>query len=309
MRLFAAGFAVGLALLTMGCHLGPHVRPDDVKPTQPAKPVPSVETLVGYLNDNCQRIQGVQSHKVAIDAKDHGQSVALAGLLACQKPRSFRLKVKAAGSSQGDMGSNEQEFWYWIARAQPPYLFHCSYEALQNPQVSQRLNFPFQPDMVLAALGLGKYDEKKSYRVQDYADRSYYELIETTTSPQGQPLQKVVVFTKEQIDPRSGKPQVIAHALRDDKGNFICKAMISSVVVDPATNAILPRRISLVWPKEQLEMVLDMPDIRSASFGAEQAGRLFQRSDLASLPSYDIGRGARDDGAELQRTQATFARP
>jgi hypothetical protein len=294
MRFFLACSTLGFALLAAGCHLGPNTRGDVPPPTQTAKQTPPVEQLIDYLNNNAQRLQGVQSTTVAIDANDHGQSIGLAGLLACQKPRNFRLKAKAGGMDQADVGSNDKEFWCWIAQNKPPYVIHCSYDAMRDPQVAGRLPVPFQPDMVLAALGMGDYDKKKNYRLQEYPNRPYYELIEQTTTPQGQPLQRIVVFNRETVDPKSGKPQVIAHALRDDKNNFLCMAIIHSVTVDPATNAILPRKITLKWPPQQMHMTLDMSDIRSATFDADRAASLFRRASMTGVQSFDLARGVVD---------------
>src|SRR5947209_4067711 len=110
MRSFPACLTLGFALLAAGCHLGPHVRPDNAQPTQTtaSQPLP-VEELLKYLNDNSSRVTGVQSNKVSIDASQDGQSIALAGNLACQKPKGFRLKASVVGQSAADIGSNDQE--------------------------------------------------------------------------------------------------------------------------------------------------------------------------------------------------------
>ena len=41
--------------------------------------------------------------------------IGLDALLACQKPRDFRLKGSIGGKQVVDIGSNDDEFWYWIS--------------------------------------------------------------------------------------------------------------------------------------------------------------------------------------------------
>ncbi len=79
--------------------------------------------------------------------------------------------------------------------------------------------------MVVAALGLAEYDPAKKYELK--AEKNYIELIESATSPQGQPIQKVTVFNRTEAAPPA--PQVIAYVLRDAKGTVICQANVRRV--------------------------------------------------------------------------------
>src|SRR5262249_57670564 len=107
--------------------------------------VPTAEDLVYYLNFNARKVQAVQCNRLEIDCKQGNQGVGLDGLLACEKPRNFRLKAKLLGQPGVDIGSDgDREFWYWISKAEPPYLYHCSYEEFGRGGV--RMPFPFQPD-------------------------------------------------------------------------------------------------------------------------------------------------------------------
>ena len=56
--------------------------------------------------------------------------------MACQKPRDFRLRAKILGTPAVDLGSNDQEFWYWISKVNPPHVYHCSYENLKTGKVT-----------------------------------------------------------------------------------------------------------------------------------------------------------------------------
>jgi hypothetical protein len=191
-----------------------------------------------------------------------------------------------------DIGSNGTEFWYWIKEVKPvPYVFHCSYEDLGRGGV--QLPFPFQPDMIVAALGMGKYDENGKYRVVMPPNKNYFELIEDAVSPQGERVQKVTAFNTRTVDVKRGQPQVIAYALRDMQGKTICQATIQEVQYKDG--AVLPRRLTLSWPAQQMEMKMTLSDVTVVNnLDPARAARLFQRSDLGNLPSFDLARRAPD---------------
>jgi hypothetical protein len=294
MRRITAGLALGMVLVT-GCNTLPHRRDAAPAPavTKTALPTPEPAMLVRYLNDNSRKIQGLRAD-VAMDCKQGGQSVGLDGTLACSWPRNFRLKAKALGQSAADIGSNDNEFWFWISKADPPYVYHCSYRDL-NPAV--RLPFPFQPDMVMAGLGLAEYDPNKSYRLRETP--KYLELIEDSTSPQGQPVEKITVFNRMEVR-NPGEPQVVAHVLKDKQGHVIAQAVVHRVVVSRETGAVLPQHVSLSWPAERMEMEMRFRDVQVVRFDPERAAVLFQRTQLGNLTAYDLARRA-VDGPGIQR--------
>ena len=237
MRSIIAGLSLVAVLLVVGCNvLSPHAR-DNGRVTTDA-PTPKVEDLVRYLNTNARLIGDTDALKctnLEIDCRADRQTVGLGGWMMCQKPRNFRLQAKVIGQPAVDIGSNNDEFWYWISKNEPPYLFHCSYEALGR---GAKVPFPFQPDMVVTALGIAPYDPAKKYELNAPRGKNYFELIERTTAPQGQAIQNVVVFNRNRAVPP--EPQVIAYALRDDKERPICIASIKSVQQNRETGAILP---------------------------------------------------------------------
>ena len=82
-------------------------------------PVPNPQTatqLVAYLNDNAGRIQAVRADDLWITINANGEKFDVSGKMMAQKARGFRLKAKALGNEVVDLGSNDQEFWYWISK-------------------------------------------------------------------------------------------------------------------------------------------------------------------------------------------------
>jgi len=280
---------LGLALLLpAGCNTFPMMRS-----TTTAQPVarttaevPSKEAIIAYLNDNAGRVQSLRCKELDIGVKQGMQSVGLRGQVVCAKPRSFRLGANVLGKQEVDLGSNEQEFWFWVARNSPPYLFHCKYDDLARGQV--RVPFPFQPEWIMEAMGLAECGPAENAELK--VNPTTLELVERATSPTGMAIRKVTVI---QRTPAQGSaPQVTAHILQDAQGKEIVSAHVSEVQFDRATGAIIPKKVRLVCPSEKLELKLQLDDVQVNDPGLPQvAGRLFARPKLSNVTAYDLARG------------------
>jgi hypothetical protein len=150
-------FGFGALLLVTGC-TPPWT--NVVKPPQNQgryiSETPTAAQLVGQLNATSQRLRSLECRDVDIKAKQGHQTIDVLSSMICQKPRDFRLKANVIGQPALDIGSNSQEFWFWLSKNEPPYLFHCSYADMARGGVS--LPFPFQPEWVMEALGMADHD-------------------------------------------------------------------------------------------------------------------------------------------------------
>src|SRR5207253_6163960 len=129
----------------------------------PPSEVPSKEALVQYLNDNSQRVQTLRCDDLDLTCSQGIQTVGLRGKMMCQRPRNFRMSADHWGKTEVEIGSNNEEFWYWLRRGDP-YQVHCSYKDLGDGKV-QRLPFPFQPEWVIETLGLANYGPASRYEL------------------------------------------------------------------------------------------------------------------------------------------------
>jgi hypothetical protein len=250
---------------------------------------------VRYLNDNGDRLQSLECGDLWIDAQDNGQKVSLPGVMTCARPRNFRLQATLLGNPAVDMGSNNNEFWYWISRADPPYLVHCSYADLARGDVS--LPFPFQPEWALEALGMAHYEPNGNYQLKPNAKT--VELIEQTTSSQGQPVRKVTVFDRASL--ASGRPQVRAHLLQDAKGQLICAAQITQYQADRTTGAVFPHLITLSWPAQGLAMTMKLDSVRVNALDQNRSLALFSRPQMSHIQTVDLARWQARPTGRVQR--------
>lgn len=275
-----------VCLLATGCSSWPHTRGGGpLNPTAKApSATPTAVELVNYLNDNARRVQSLECRELYLDASQRLQTIGLKGQLVCQKPRNFRMVANVNGSTMVDLGSNNQEFWYWISKAEPPYLFHCSHQDFSQGRA--RMPFPFQPEWIIEALGVAEYDPNKNYQVVTKGNT--FELVETTLSPQGQPLKKVVVFSRT-----PNQVQVMSHMLLDAAGKEICVAQITEVQQDRASGAVFPRRVQLSWPSEHIKLKMKLDEVAvNGGLDNDRVVRLFSRPLLKDVQTYNLAQGS-----------------
>jgi hypothetical protein len=240
----------------------------DKPPEKSDDPAPNVRDLIRYLNDNAHRVEGLRC-SVSIDCRQDRQTVGLAGMIACQKPRHVHLQAKVLGQPAIVLGCNDEGYWCMFRFAEPPTLWRGrrDEEGRSGPQHWQD---PYRPEWLLDVLGIATYDPKKPYSLR--ATNKHLELSETVHSPQGQPLRKVIVFHR--LQQREGS-QIAAILLKDADEKVLCRADIKKVYTDKETGARLTQAVDFSWPDDRLKASLNFHDFHLETFSSEQAVKLF----------------------------------
>ncbi len=296
MRSTLAAFGLCSLLMLTGCVDNWSFLRKSPDNTIPPGKAPTAPELVNYLNQNSQRLRSMSCSDIDLDVHKGIQTFGgLTAKMACEQPRDFRMSASLMGKSEFELGSNDKEFWYWIARSDPPYQFFCSYEDLRTKKIA--LPFPFQPEWVMETLGMATYPVSGQYRVVDKRDT--IELIQDTISLQGQPVHKVVVFNRQE---RKNRGQIRAYMLRDVQDKVtLCSAEIQDV--QTVEGVVVPAKIVLNWPAEHttLTMKLSRPTLNRVS--PEMARNLFNRVPLARIQSFDLATLSRgvEDRNQLQQ--------
>jgi hypothetical protein len=300
MRFLLSSSAVLLLAFVAGCantRFGFLNRDRDVDRAQTGAP-PSKEAVVAYLNENAGLLQTIRSDELDITVYDGIVPFSLRGKMMTQKPRGFRMSGDALGNRVVDLGSNDNEFWWWISKANPPDQFFCNYKDLSEGRV-QFVPFPFQPEWIMETLGLGPYGPAEKYQYEVAADT--LRLIEKTTSAQGKAVRKVIVMSRRREKADLGHPQVTQFLLVDDAtGQEICSAHISQVQVNAANGAVVPRKLELRWPamKVRLAMKLD-----ATTVNGQLPHTAFERPQMAGVRSVDLARLNLSAPTSVQRVQ------
>lgn len=299
MRSIIAATSLVALLVAAGCNLAPHHRDGTGGGPALNTATPTVDNLIEYLNKNAACVkpdQAVTCRNVMINVDADGTRVGVDCKMICQAPRNFRMSGVTLSQPVMEIGSNNKEFWFWCREVKPPYLYHCSYDDLAR---GIKVPFPFQPDMVVKALGLAPYEQGKQYTIKIVdATRGHPKAIELTEqafSPDHKPIQKITVFNYHQAD-----PQILAHIVKDERGRVVCEANIRSAQrVDGINGPIIPRIVDFNWPEQKIRMQMRIENPSITAMPPAKAATIFNRQDL-QYQSVDLATQAMD-GAGLQQ--------
>jgi hypothetical protein len=243
------------------------------------------ETLVSYLNENARNVNSIRA-KLDMDITQDGKSVGPTGALVCEKPRNFRMRASVLGSQQIDIGSNNDELWFWIKQANPPHQYICSHADLANGKAS--LPFPFDPSMVLSALGMAEYDTAVKYDLKTYENS--HELSWDTISADGRPVRRTVAFHRKPLAANSDKAQVFGHVVKDLKTDkVICQARVEKVYRD-RKGAVVPSVVIISYPAEKAVVRLMLSGIEVNTVTPEDSKLSFTRQPIPGAQVYDLGK-------------------
>ena len=153
-RLLLAMLAALATLCASGCRTAgmgsiAHNRPPEVRPQATL----DLQEFVAEHNDNAQRIQSLEAKPaitVTMGPRGDAKSGAVDGLLAVERPRNFKLELAHSWSTIGDIGSNDERFWFWFKNNKDRSVYYCDYSELS----STSLAITYQPDWIVEAMGL-----------------------------------------------------------------------------------------------------------------------------------------------------------
>ncbi len=210
--------------------------------TQP-RTLPVSATLVQIetvVNDNANRVQSLQSTKATLSVS--GAPTSLRANVAMEPPRRLRLTADAPfGGRELDLGSNDEIFWLWLKRSQPPALFVCRHD--QFAMSNARQIMPVEPDWLVEAVGLPRFDTSQPLDGPTPVGSGRLQIRSHRPSVLGD-MTKVTI-----IDAWDGT--VVEQHLYDPQGHLLATALTSRYKRDPASGAALPRSIDIQWPTTQ----------------------------------------------------------
>ena len=154
------------------------------------------------------------------------------------------------GGAELDLGSNDEFFWLWIRRNQPPAMFVGRHD--QFAVSSARQIIPVEPEWLLEAVGLARIDTTQPVEGPMPVGNQRLQLRSHQLSALGD-LTKVTV-----VDAWDGA--VLEQHLYDSLGHRLATALTSRHKRDPISGASLPRSIEIQWPTAGMSFNLDVTD-------------------------------------------------
>ena len=84
-----------------------------------------------------------------------------------------------------DLGSNDEVFWFWVRREQPPALYYCRHDQFAASPARQTL--PIQPEWLIEAMGIAPFDPGAADRGRIHCPTIGWRSEPFATRPRGRP--------------------------------------------------------------------------------------------------------------------------
>jgi hypothetical protein len=230
------------------------------------------EQIVAAVNQNSSRIQSITATSASITIPDTMNLPLLTANIAAERPNRVRITAGTALTGQElDLGSNDQLFWMWVRRNQPPAAYFCRHDQFANSAIRQMM--PVEPTWLLSAMGMTEINPANVIDGPLPRTDGTVELRTIMPSASGN-LQRVVV-----IDSR--RAWVVEQHVYDPSGRtLLASAVTETHSYYPAEQVSLPQKISLRLPTAGLALKIDM--------GAVQINRLAgDPNQLWAMPAFD----------------------
>lgn len=206
---------------------------------------PTLEQVAATINNNTQRVRGLRAT---------GASLRISGFpslrtsLALERPLRFRMQAgMGLTGTELDLGSNEDVFWMWAKRSEPPVTYfarHAEYDAGAAREI-----LPLPPQWIIEALGLVEIRPDGNWKGPRPLGDGRVEIRGVAMTPSG-PLTKVFV-----VDDQRGI--ILEQHVYDHSGQLLATAIASQHQFDSQNQVTLPRQVAIQLPPAQLAFTLE----------------------------------------------------
>ena len=200
--------------------------------------VPTTDQIVQVINANTQRVRQLQTTGASLTVEG---APSLRASLALDRPLRFRLRGETViTGAELDLGSNDELFWVWAKRNEPPDIYFARHAEF-IPGANSVL--PLPPTWLIEALGLVELDPQAQYDGPFTAGPGQIEIRFVTSQPT--PLTKVLI-----IDAQRGT--ILEQRVHDVTGQLLAACRMSDYRYDATTAAVLPHTIRVQLPPAQI---------------------------------------------------------
>jgi hypothetical protein len=283
--------AIAATLGASGCRAW---NPGTLTPTpRPlAEPTLDKDQFVAEHNRNADRIQTVEAKPtIGVSGSSGRMKNLVDGHLAMERPRNFKLELKSMRGVEGDIGSNDEEFWFWV-NDDEKRVYWCNYDEVD----SSALAVTYQPDWIIAALGLRPItpEEAAGIKVNAGDEPGTTALVFPPTTSGGQSYTRMIIVWNLN---RRIKQHRIYQGKVSSK-NLMAQADVSQFAEHDAGSddgntqkCYLPEKVYLKWIQDQLALEVRLRDVKVNRFDSSLSAALFvepvvkgnKRVNLAAL--------------------------
>ncbi|RLS52130.1 MAG: hypothetical protein DWH91_17445 [Planctomycetota bacterium] len=263
-------------------------RPGIVQTEPPLSPTATAEEVLARVNKNCysefspEGLRRYRCDDMRVTMK--GVPVPLKASMIIEAPRNLRIRVSAplTGGEGLDVGSNDEQFWYWSNHSQPENVLLCNHDHVSYATQVMSLPLPFRPDWLMEVLGVMPISGKDFQVQRANARSSIAELVSIERLPNQQAVRRIA-----KIDTRLGI--ILEHRVESLEGQMIAKATLTRHLRDPQSRLVLPREFRIEWPAAGQNLSLTM-ELNTIEFNpSAEPVAMWQPPQINGSPSLDIG--------------------
>jgi hypothetical protein len=239
-------------------------------------PNPTLDQVIQVVNNNNGRIQSFTTSEATLSSPG---VPSLRATVAYARPLSFRLYAKhTITGPELDLGSNPQEFWFWINRAEPKAVYFCRHDQFATSPARQMV--PIQPEWLIDALGVSTFDPSLPHQppfVRQQDGRLEVRTIKET--PEGA-ITKCTI-----LDASQG--WVLAQEIYNAQYQLVVRSEAAGYRQDPRSLLWIPRTIKVQCPAAQFSMQLDLGNVELNVPVTNP--QLFTRPMIQNSPPVNVG--------------------
>ena len=216
-------------------------------------PGAALDQVIAAVNQNATRVVSYQSNNASITVPGMPAIPLLRGQIAAQQPNKVRLQASTAlTGAEVDMGSNDELFWFWVKRNEPPALYFSRHDQFVGSAAQQMM--PVDPQWLLDALGMMQFSPTDRHEGPfPYGDDAIE--IRSIIQTRGGQMTKSTL-----IDNRLA--WVREQHVYDPAGTLVASTRAKSHRFHPQLGVSLPQEIEIRLPAMQLSLKIDVGDVQ-----------------------------------------------
>lgn len=302
-----AAVQLGLVLMLLFCASGASCRSSLRSPFAPmSPPAPevlavgaSLDQVIAAVNQNASRIGSYQTSNATVKIPGMLGIPALSGRIAAQRPGRLRLMASSLMGPEVDLGANDELFWFWVRRNQPPAVYFARHDQFAGSAAQQMM--PIEPQWLLDALGFAMFNPGDAHEGPAPAGDGRVEIKSTVQSRSG-PITKRTV-----IDGR--RALIMEQHVYDAAGTLVASVVARSHRYYPQIGVSLPQELDIKIPASELALSIDVGTVEINTLA--DSPQLWTMPTIAGSPPFDIGSAAAGGVAPIgqQLSQADWYGP
>ena len=253
--------------------------------TQMGPPAPEVlmpgsqlQQVITAVNQNASRVASYQTNNASITVPGVPGVPLLRGEIATQRPGRVRLRASTAITGpEVDLGSNDQLFWFWVKRNEPPALYFSRHDQFVGSAAQQLM--PVEPQWLLDALGMMQFSPTDQHDGPVPHGDGTLE-IRSVVQTRGGTMSKTTV-----LDAR--RAWVLEQHIYDPRGTLLASSVAKSHRYYPQAGVSLPQEIELRLPALQMSLTIDVGTVAVNQMGENP--QLWELPAMSGYPQVDLG--------------------